>query len=76
MVTDRLGKTFLKFYNADNLGSHGFSCGSVKSKTPGLNYNNGIFYCLSRQEILFPLAEKVFKKATADVKKLKINSFH
>jgi len=36
---------------------------------------NYIFYNgLSRREILFPVAEKVFKKATADEKSLKINS--
>jgi len=35
------------------------------------------FYtCLFRQKILFPIAENGFKKATADDKKLKINSFH
>ncbi len=31
-------------------------------------------YKLSRPEILFPVAEKVFKKATADKKNLRINS--
>ncbi len=30
----------------------------------------------SGQEILFPIAEKLLKKATADDKNLKINSIH